>query len=67
MDTRTVHNGCLSVTIGWAGGITATATRVSDFAVSVGMVCAAGIGNIGIIWASDSKLLTLEHGYLIGA
>lgn len=49
------------------GGIDASATRIHDLAISIGLVCSTSIGDLGIIWASDGKLITLEGGYLIQA
>lgn len=65
---RTVSDNCVTVTLSRIGGIEARASRVSDFAVTVGLVCTVNISPIeGIIWASDGKLITLEGGYLIAA
>ena len=67
MATRTYQHGCLTVVIGRVGGMEASATRISDFTVTIGLVCPTNLGTQGIIWASDGKLITLEGGYLIGA
>lgn len=59
--------GCLTISLDRKGGVEATATRIHDFAVSVGLVCNTNLDELGIIWASDGKLITLDGGYLIGA
>ena len=70
--------GCLSVNIrrigGVAveaqhvGGIAVEAERIGGVSVTASLVCGVDIGPIlGIIWASDGKLITAEGGYLIGA
>lgn len=59
--------GCLTVDLSRIGGSDVSVERISDFAVTVGLVCAVNIGTRGIIWASDGALITLEGGYLIGA
>lgn len=54
------------VTLSRIGGIDATATRVGGMTCRMGLVCSTGVG-IGIIWASDGRLITLEGGFLIAA
>ena len=58
---------CLDVKVSRFGGLSCTVRRISDFNVRVGLVCTTNLGEYGIIWASDGKLITLEGGYLIGA
>lgn len=58
---------CIKITIGRIGRTSAEAERVGGLTVSVALVCSVNIGDTGIIWASDGKLVTLEGGYLIGA
>lgn len=59
--------GCLNITLERIGGSSASARRIGGISVAVGMVCSVDIRQVGIIWASDGKLITLEGGYLIGA
>lgn len=49
------------------GEMLCTAQRAMDFSVRIGLVCGTNLGQYGIIWASDGKLITLENGYLIQA
>lgn len=56
------------------GGITTTTELINNISVAsnrvggvksrVGLVCAPGIG-IGVLWASDGRLITIEGGFLI--
>lgn len=55
------------VTITRIGGIDASAARVGGVTCRMGLVCSTGLGGLGIIWASDGRLITLEGGFLIGA
>ena len=71
--------GCLTITIDRIGGnisaymkratapASATAARVGGIIANMGLVCGAGIGIDGILWASDAKLITIDGGYLIVA
>lgn len=59
--------GGLDAKVERVGAMTCTVRRVSDFSVRIGLVCTTDLGELGIIWASDGKLITLEGGYLIGA
>lgn len=54
------------VSITRVGGIDASARRVGGMTCRMGLVCSTGVG-IGIIWASDGRLITLEGGFLIAA
>lgn len=54
------------VSISRVGGMEATARRVGGMTCRMGLVCSTGVG-IGIIWASDGRLITLEGGFLIAA
>lgn len=44
--------------------ISVTSNRVGGVKSRVGLVCAPGIG-IGVLWASDGRLITIEGGFLI--
>lgn len=58
---------CLEVNIERKDNLSCAVRRVCGLTVRIGLVCTAGLGEYGIIWASDGKLITLEGGYLIGA
>lgn len=59
--------GGLDVEVSRVGAMSCNIRRISDFKVRIGLVCGTDLGELGIIWASDGKLITLEGGYLIGA
>ena len=58
---------CINITLERIGRTVAEAKRVGDLTVTIALICSVNIGDNGIIWASDGKLITLEGGYLIGA
>lgn len=43
--------------------VSASAHRTCGIKSRIGLVCAPGVG-MGILWASDEKLITLEGGFL---
>ena len=47
------------------GGVRVTTQRIGGISCRMGLVCPTNIG-LGIIWASDGRLITLEGGFLIG-
>ena len=59
--------GNMSVGLTRIGGLDVRLSRVSDFKVRVGLVCGTSLGEYGIIWSCEGKLITIEGGYLIGA
>lgn len=58
---------CLTVRVERIGGMSATVQRIGGISIAVGLVCATSLGDEGIIWASDGKLITADGGYLIAA
>jgi len=58
---------CIELSVTRVGRLSLNANRVGGLKIRVGLVCTTNLGEQGIIWASDGKLITLEGGYLIGA
>lgn len=60
------HIGGIRCSVSRRGGdLAASVTRVGGMTCRMGLVCPTNLG-LGIIWASDGRLITLEGGYLIG-
>ena len=59
--------GDASSVVSRVGGMDTDMLRKGGVYLAVGLVCGVSLGEQGIIWASDGRLLTLENGYLIGA
>ena len=56
--------GGITTSVELINNISVTSNRVGGVKSRVGLVCAPGIG-IGVLWASDGRLITIEGGFLI--
>ena len=56
--------GGIKTTTGLINSVSVVSSRIGGINSRLGLVCSPSIG-IGILWASDGRLITIEGGFLI--